>query len=460
MSNTENQKNDGWGTFMNSSHDLLILAEGLVAYARQKGADEMEVTIQEGTEFNVDVRMGRIETLLESGSKNLSFRLLKDKKTSYAGSSDLSIKTLHKLIESALKRVEYTNADECAGLPEKQEAIKDSQELSLYDPFINEMESRDKIELALAAEEAALEDSRITNSHGASFETREIRSYIANSKGFSGFSMDSFFGLGVGLQAGKTDDKVEGYWSTTSRFFSGMETPDEVARKAVERTVRQLNPRKIRTEKIPVVFEPNMTSWLMGFLFICTSGTSVYQKSTFLADHLGTAIGNKNITVVDDGLMPGKLGTSPFDSEGVPCRRTIVIEKGVLKNFLHNTYTSRKLNMKSTANASGSGVGPSNFYLEAGHYSPDEIIRSLDRGLVLTRTIGHGLNPVTGDISRGAFGLWVEKGKIIHPVSEVTVSGNLGSILQNIEMVGNDLEFRTSVCGPTIKIAEMTVAGQ
>ena len=163
---------------------------------------------------------------------------------------------------------------------------------------------------------------------------------------------------------------------------------------------------------------------------------------------------------MDDGLMPGKLGTSPFDSEGVPCRRTVVVEQGVLKNFLHNTYTARKLNMKSTANAAGSGVGPSNFYLEAGRHTPDEIIRTLDRGLVLTRTIGHGLNPVTGDISRGAFGLWVEKGKVIHPVSEVTVSGNLGAILQDIEMVGNDLEFRSSVCGPTIKIAEMTVAGQ
>lgn len=440
--------------------DLLILAESLVAYARDKGADEMEVTIQEGTEFNVDVRMGRIETLLESGSKSLSFRLLKDQKTSYAGSSDLSIEILHKLIESSLQRVEYTNADEYAGLPEKQDTTLDSEELDLYDPFIMEMESRDKLELALAAEEAALADSRISNSHGASFETRDVSSYLVNSKGFSGCSKESFFGLGVGLQAGKTDDKVEGYWSTTSRFFSGLETPDEVARKAVERTVRQLNPRKIHTEKIPVIFEPNMTSWLMGFLFICISGTSVYQKSTFLADRLGSVIGNKNITVMDDGLMPGKLGTSPFDSEGVPCRRTVVVQQGVLKNFLHNTYTARKLNMKSTANASGSGVGPSNFYLEAGRHTPDEIIRTLDRGLVLTRTIGHGLNPVTGDISRGAFGLWVEKGKIIHPVSEVTVSGNLGAILQNIEMVGNDLEFRSSVCGPTIKIAEMTVAGQ
>ena len=201
-----------------------------------------------------------------------------------------------------------------------------------------------------------------------------------------------------------------------------------------------------------------MTGWLMGFLFGCVAGTAVYRKTTFLADSLGEPIGKPNINVFDNGLMPGKLGTSPFDSEGVPCRKTQVVENGVLQNFLLNTYSARKLGKTTTGNAAGAGIGPSNFYLEAGPENPEDIIRSLDRGLILT--IGHGLNPVTGDISRGAFGLWVEKGEIIYPVSEITISGNLGTILQDIEQVGNDLEFRSSVCGPTIRIAELTVAGQ
>jgi PmbA protein len=442
------------------TENLLDLAESLVDYALSNGADEVEVSIQEGNEFNVDVRMGEIENLLESGSKHLAFRLIKDKKTAYAGSSDLSREVLNGLILSALKRVAYTHRDEFSGLPDTQNVSVDPAPLRLYDPTIQELESKEKIQLALRTEKAALADRRITNSHGSSFETREIHTFITNSKGFSGTSSDTFFSLGVGLQAGDPDNKVEGYWSTTDRFFAELETPEEVALKAMKRTVRQLNPRKISTEKVPVIFEPSMTAWLMGFLFGCVTGTSVYQKTTFLADSLGKAIGNPRINVFDDGLMPGKLGTSPFDSEGVPSRRNQVVKKGVLQSFLLNTYTARKLGKTTTGNASGSGVGPSNFYLEAGPEDPEDIRRSLDRGLILTRTIGHGLNPVTGDISRGAFGLWVEKGEIIFPVSEVTISGNLGAILHDIEQVGNDLEFRSSVCGPTIRIAELTVAGQ
>lgn len=186
---------------------------------------------------------------------------------------------------------------------------------------------------------------------------------------------------------------------------------------------------------------------------------AVYQKATFLADRLGSRIGNENVTVIDDGLLPGRLGSRPFDTEGVACRRTVVVDKGILRHFLLNTYAARKLKLRSTGNADGTGVSPNNFYLLPGSASPDDIIASTKRGFLLIRTIGHGLNPVTGDISRGAFGLWVEDGHIAYPVSEVTISGNLEGILKNIEQVGNDLDFRTPVCGPTIKVAELTVAG-
>ena len=211
---------------------------------------------------------------------------------------------------------------------------------------------------------------------------------------------------------------------------------------------------------MPVIFEPGMTDWLVGFLFACVSAVAVYQKTTFLAGRLGERIGNENITVIDDGLMPGRLGSRPFDSEGVPCRKTSVFEQGVLSRFLCNTYAGRKLKLPTTGNSDGTGVGPNNFYLLPGTVSPQEIIASTERGLVLTRTIGHGLNPVTGDISRGAFGLWVEGGEIAFPVSEVTIAGNLEQILSQVEMVGNDLDFRAPVCGPTIRIGALTVAGE
>jgi PmbA protein len=198
----------------------------------------------------------------------------------------------------------------------------------------------------------------------------------------------------------------------------------------------------------------------MGFLFACVSGVAVYQKLSFLSDKLGEKIGNEHITVYDDGRMPGKLGTRPYDSEGVPTQKTNVIEKGLLKNFLCNTYAGKKLNLPSTGNADGASVGPNNFYLQPGTASPEDIIRKTEKGLILIRTIGHGLNPVTGDISRGAFGLWIENGEVAFPVSEITIAGNLGTILNQIEAKGNDIEFRSAICGPTIKIRELTVAGE
>jgi PmbA protein len=203
-----------------------------------------------------------------------------------------------------------------------------------------------------------------------------------------------------------------------------------------------------------------MTSWILSFLFACVSGVSIYQKTSFLIDKLEERISNSNVTVIDDGLMPRMLGTRPFDAEGVPCQKTRGVRRGILKNYLCNTYAARKLKLRSTGNSSGTGVSPNNFYLEPGSNSPEDIISSLDKGLILTRTLGHGLNPVTGDISRGAFGLWVENGEIAYPVSEITISGNLGEILNSIELIGNDLDFLSPISGPTIKVGELTVAGQ
>ena len=440
--------------------DLLTLAERLVRFGKASGADEIEVGIGDGTEFAVDVRLGEIENLIEAGSRSMGLRIIKDHKTAFAASSDLAEETLQRLIKNAVKRAELANKDECAGLPSLSSRAIDPAGLALFDPHVGRLESKAKIALALETERIALSDKRITNSHGASFVTNEGTSVLASSNGFLGEFQKTHCSLSVGLQAGETDERVEDFWFSSQTHFKDLETPEKIARTAVERTVRQLKPRKIKTQKVPVVFEPLMTAGLMGFLFSCTAGTAIYQKASFLADKLGDRIGNDKITVIDDGLLPGKLGTSPFDSEGVPSRRTVVVQKGILKNYLCNTYAARKLKLRSTGNADGSGVGPNNFYLEAGPHAPSEIIRSCEKGLLLIRTLGHGLNPVSGDISRGAFGLWIEKGEIAYPVSEITISGNLGEILNSVEMVGRDLEFSGSICGPTLKVAEMMVAGE
>jgi PmbA protein len=441
---------------------LRDLAETLVTYARKCGADEADVSVVDGYEFNVDVRKGRIETLIEAGSRSAGVRVIKDKKTAYASSSDLDMRTLERLVRNAVRRAELGNPDEFAGLAPLSKDRVDAAALELYDPEIARLDSKTKIALALETERAALRDKRITNSYGATFASNEIRAVLALTNGFVGEYEQTYCGLGVGLQAGDTDNRVEDSWSSSKRHFKDLETPEEIARKAVERTVRQLKPRKIRTQNVPVIFEPTQTAWLMGFLFGCVTGTAVYQKATFLEGKLGQRIGNERITVVDDALRPGELGSHPFDSDGLPCRRTVVVENGILRSYLCNYYSARKLGLASTGSADGSGVGPANFYLEPGAaaVSPQDIVAGTKKGLLLIRTLGHGLNSVTGDISRGAFGLWIEDGQIAYPVTEVTISGNLGRILETIEEVGTDLEFLSPVTGPTVKVAEMTIAGE
>jgi len=440
--------------------DLVWLAERLVKFGKSCGADEIEVGIGDGYEFSVNVRLGEIEDLVEAGSRAMGVRVIKDKKTAFATSSDLAQETLERLIRNAVRRSELASRDEFAGLPSLSPVRVDPEGLRLFDPEIPELDSKTNIGLALETERIALADKRITNSFGASFLAHDGTSVLASSNGFVGRYRKTQCSLSVGLQAGDGDDLVEDFWFSTETHFKDLEPPEAVARKAVARTVRQLRPRKIKTQRVPVIFEPLMTSGLVGFLFACVSGVAVYQKSSFLAGRLGDKSAGENITVIDDGLMPEKLGTSPFDSGGVPSQRTTVIEKGILKKYLCNTYAARKLNLSTTGNADGNAVSPNNFYLARGADSPSEIIRSCEKGLLLIRTLGQGLNPVTGDISRGAFGLWIEKGEIVYPVSEITVSGNLGEILGNIEMVGSDLEFRGSICGPTIKVREMMIAGE
>jgi PmbA protein len=447
-------------TAAKSPAGLRGLAEELVAYARRCGADEAEVSIADGREFEVDVRKGKIEHLVEAGSRVCGLRVIKDRKTAFASSSDLAVPTLRRLVRHAVRRAGLSSPDEFAGLAPLSKRRVDAAPLDLFDPEVREIEARTKIRMARETERIALADRRITNSYGADFGTNEVLSVLANSSGFSGEFAQTYCGLSVGLQAGGTNDRVEDSWFSSKRHFKRLASPEEVARTAVRRTVRQLRPRKIKTQNVPVIFEPTQTSWLMGFLFSCVSGTAVYRKATFLAGKIGREIGNARVTVVDDGLIPGEIGTRPFDSDGVPSQRTAVVEKGILRNYLCNTYAARKLGLRSTGNADGGGVSPGNFYLLPGTTPPEKIIATTKKGLILIRTLGHGLNSVSGDISRGAFGLWVEDGEIAYPVSEITISGNLGRMLHEIDLVGDDLEFISPVTGPTIRVAEMTVAGR
>ncbi len=310
------------------SSELSDLAEGLVAFGRASGADEIEIHVSDGYEFSVDVRKGEIENLVEARSRVLGLRVIRDKRTAFASSSDLSLPTLRRLVKRAIRRAELANPDEFAGLAPLSPLKIDVASLNLFDPEVATLDSKTKIGLALETERIALEDKRITNSHGASFGANEAKSVLANSNGFLGEYDQSYCGLSVGLQAGDTDNLVEDYWFSSKRHFRELDPPEKVARTAVARTVRQIKPRKIKTQKAPIIFEPTMTSWLLGFLFACASGTSIYQKASFLVGKLGRRIGNQKVTVFDDGLLPGLLGTRPSTPTESPAGRRPSLKKG------------------------------------------------------------------------------------------------------------------------------------
>jgi len=254
------------------------------------------------------------------------------------------------------------------------------------------------------------------------------------------------------------------YWYSTQRKFSRLEAPQAVGRRAAERALRRLGARKVSTREVPVVFDPEISATLLRHLSAALSGYSLYKGASFLVGKLGERIASELVSVVDDGTIPGALGSKPFDGEGLPVNKRTVVERGVLKSYLLDTYSGRKLGLPSTGNASRSvgeppGVSPTNFFLTPGSHSPEQIVASVDEGLYVTELIGFGVNLVTGDYSRGAVGLWIEKGKLAYPVEEITIAGNLKEMLCNIEMVGNDLELRGRIAAPTVKISRMTVAG-
>jgi PmbA protein len=440
---------------MRSIKELMDLSQQIVDYARKKGVKEAQVITSDSKNFSVEVLEGEIEELKQAGSTSMSIQVIIDNKTASCSSSDLTKDTLFKLVDGAIARCKLSSEDPFNGLAKLMPIKADIKSLNLFDPEVMNIPPEKKVALAKEIEKIALSAKGIRQSNGSSFGTYNGKYMIVNSNGFSASYDTTSCSLGVWLQAGEGDHFFEDGWSDSNRFFAKLDDPDKIAKIAVDRVTRLVGAKKVKTQKVPVILEPNMTSRVLGFLAQCVSGRSIYMKQSFLADMYGQKIAGDNINVIDNGLMPGLPGTRPFDSDAVPTQKTAVIENGILKNFLLDVYAARKLKMEPTGNASGT----TNFYLEAGQYSPEDIIKSVDNGLLLTKTIGQGTVATTGDISTGAFGLWIENGVPAYPVAEITISSNLGKMLKEVEMIGNDLTFRRSVSGPTIKVKEMTISG-
>jgi PmbA protein len=309
-------------------------------------------------------------------------------------------------------------------------------------------------------------DARIRNSEGGSFDAATGHKVLANSHGFVGEFRRSYCSVAA-VPIAQADDAAmqRDYWYSVARSLSRLESPEEVGRIAAERTLRRLGARKVSTAQVPVVLDPMVSRSILDHIFEGVNGDSVYRGASFLAGKLGQKVAGDNVTIVDDGTMPGGFGTSPFDSEGVPTRRSVVIDRGTLNSYLLNTYTAKKLGLQTTGNASRGlagtpGIGPGNFFLQPGSRSPKQMLADIEQGLYVTEFLGFGVNMVTGDYSRGASGLWISKGEFAYPVEEITVAGNLKDVFFNISEIGNDLEFRGSVACPTIRVDGLTVAGQ
>ncbi len=449
-----------------SQNHLPELASDIVKEAMAAGATDAECTISEGDEFSAAVRMRELETLKEAGSRGIGLRVLIGKRTGSAYTSDFTKDGLRLMVQSAVELAEFTTEDPYLGLPDPSELGSIEGDLGLFSDDIAQMETPFKIELALQTEAAALDaDPRIANSEGGSFDTNLGRNVFANSRGFVGDYRSSSCSLSAVPVAREGESMERDYWYSLARGFSGLEKPADIGRIAAERAVRRLGAVKVETQKVPVVFEPRTAGSLIGHIFEAAHGESIYRHASFLTGKLGEKIASEKLTVIDDGTLSGLFGTSPFDDEGVPTRRTVIVEKGVLKSYFLNTYTARKLGMKTTGNAArgitgNAGIGHGNLFAQPGEKSPQEIIKSISNGFYVTELMGFGTNIVTGDYSRGATGLWIRDGELAFAVSEVTIAGNLIHMLQNLEFIGSDLHFRGATAAPTICIAEMTVGGK
>ena len=447
--------------------NLREVATDVVARAMKAGATAADAIVRESTEFSTVVRLGQVETLKESGSRGLGLRVFLGQRAASTYSSDFTPEGIARLVNGALELARVTSEDPFAGLPEPQQFGSLSGDLQLFYSDVYSLPPEERIDYARRAERAALDcDVRLTNSDGGAFDASIGSKVLANSLGFVGESRGSYCSVSAIPIAQAEDGAMQrDYWFSMARTLRKLESPESVGREAARRTLRRLGARKIASTRVPIVLDPMVAGSVLDSIFDAVNGDAIYRQSSFLEGKLGEKIADSRVTVIDDGTMPGGFGTSPFDGEGIPTRRTPVIEKGVLKSYLLNTYTARKLDLKTTGNAArglagNPGIGTWNSFLEPGAKTPQQIIAGVKNGFYVTEFLGFGVNLVTGDYSRGASGLWIEDGELTYPVEEVTVAGNLKDMLNNIAEIGNDLEFRGSTASPTLRIEGMTVGGE
>ena len=447
--------------------DREIVERALAAMTRA-GAEQADCLLVRGEQLETRVRDTEIDTVLQAQSRTLGLRAFvaggAGLRQSSTSTSDLGAEEVEQMAEQTVALARATAVDEAAGLPESG-FESELPDLELFDPADRPWKVEERIDAARTAERAARAvDPRITNSEGSEASCRYSEVLYGNTRGFTGGYASASYALYASPLAEADGHKQRDYWHTASRSLAGLEPAEQVGRVAGERAIRRLGARAVETCEVPVIFESRVAAGLLQSLFGCLTGYALYRGGTFLMDRLGDQIASPLVTVIDDGRLPAGLGSKPFDGEGLPTRRNVIVLAGRLERYLYDSYSARKLGAGSSGSATRApgappGVGPTNLWLEPGSGTLEALVADTPRGLLVTELMGMGFNAVTGDYSRGAGGLWIEGGEIAHAVQEVTIAGNLGPMLENVDAVAADLEWRGRVAAPSLRIARMTVAG-
>lgn len=448
--------------FSHSQDQLKEIARDVLRFAKEKGASDAAVEISEGQGLSVTVRKGQIETIEQNKDKGIGVTVYlgRDRaiRRGNASTSDFSTQSLKDTVEAAYNIARFTAEDECAGLPEAELLETQPRDLQLFHPWT--LTAEEAVALAQRAEAAAFAvDKRITNSEGANTYAQQSHFVLANTRGFIGGYPYSRHSLSVSPIAGRGNHMQRDDWYSSDRDPAKLAKPEAIGRYAAERALSRLNARKLDTRKCPVLFEAPLAAGLLGAFVQAVSGGALYRKSTFLTDSLGTAVFGPDIQIIEDPHAPGAVGSAPFDEEGVRTQRREVVSNGIVQGYFLSTYSARKLGMQTTGNAGGSHNLK---ILSSSTRAGDDfkaMLRKLDTGLLVTELMGHGVNYVTGDYSRGASGYWVERGVIQYPVEEITIAGNLKGMFRDIAAIGDDVLIRGTKQTGSILIGNLTVAG-
>ena len=446
--------------FSYSLEQLQEMSARVLRLAKAAGASAAETDISLGIGQNVSVRMGETETIEYNRDKGATVTVYFGQRRGHASTSDLSDQALADTVAAACNIARYTAQDPFCGLADAELMATEFPDLDLYHAW--DISVEEAIELAKRCEAAARAvDTRISNSEGASVSNSESLSVYANSHGFCAGYPTSRHGISASVIAEQGNSMQRDYWYTTARAPADLETPEHVGRLAGQRTVRRLGCRKLKTAQVPVLFEAPLAGGLISSLISAVSGGNLYRKSSFLLDSLGKPVIASIVDIEEQPHLPKGLASSAFDAEGVATRPRMLVEQGVLQGYLLSSYSARKLGMTSTGNAGGNhnllvrhagGAGQQQSF--------EQLLQTMGTGLLVTELLGHGLNMVTGDYSRGAAGFWVENGVIAYPVEEITIAGNMKDMLMQIVALGSDVLVQSSRQVGSVLIERMTVAGE